>query len=188
MSSAMQSAWITNLGDAVPSSTDDRCYGILSAAHDGAQRASAQCGILWVPAWKLFNEWGFGNGEEGKSVIALAKEYQSPASLPRDAPKLGENMVHEASHASAEGDYSTNYLGALRAQSEDLYNAAHDLVEQRAAACYERVTHPGLSMRIAGMSPPMARTGMFLLGPTLAMLALAGWWAAFRRKRSTSRP
>lgn len=113
----------------------DLCHGILSAAHEGAQRASAQCGIFWVPAWKLFNQWGFGNGEEGESVITLAKKYQTPASLPRYAPKLGKIMVHEASHASEEGEYSSNDLGELRAQSEDLYDAAHDLVEERAAAC-----------------------------------------------------
>jgi hypothetical protein len=100
MSSAMQSAWITNLGQAVPSSTNDVCHGILSAAHEGAQRASAQCGIFWVPRHRLRNEWGFGNGTEGMSVIALAKEYQSPSSLPRDAPKLGEIMVHEGDYKS----------------------------------------------------------------------------------------
>ena len=122
MSSTMQSAWITNLGEAVPSDTGDECYGILSAAHEGAQRASAQCGIFWVPRYRMRNEWGFGNGTEGMSVIALAKEYQTPASLPRYAPDLDLTMVHEASHASEEGDYSTNYLGELKAQSEDLYD------------------------------------------------------------------
>ena len=79
----MQRNWINNLGDAVPTNTDDACYGILSAAHEGAQRASDQCGIFFVPYWKLRNEWGFGNGEEGRAVIALAKEYEAPATLPR---------------------------------------------------------------------------------------------------------
>ncbi len=45
MDLARQRAWITNLGRAVPSNTEDPCYGILSAAHEGAQRASEPSSI-----------------------------------------------------------------------------------------------------------------------------------------------
>lgn len=87
----MQRNWINNLGDAVPTNTDDACYGILSAAHEGAQRASDQCGIFFVPYWEamkwLSMKWlsircvtpGAREGQPGSTALATRNPRLPPA-------------------------------------------------------------------------------------------------------------
>ena len=181
MSSAMQTAWIDNLEEAVSENESHECYDILSAAHAGAQKASETCGIWWVGQGAL-GDWGVAKGPpdtpEGTSTIALSKYYQSPAQ-PITPPDLRNVMVHEAAHASLRRNYFR-----LRGMSESAWNALHELIRQRAGQCHSLVTHPGLGMRMAGVSLPFARTGV-LWEPALAILGVAGlaWGVARRKKR-----
>ena len=145
MSATMESNWVGNLAAAVPSNTSDVCYDVLSAAHAGAELASSTCGIWWVSHADLDFDWGAMRGPpdvpSSQSTIALSTAYQTPAGV-ITPPDLRETMTHEAAHASLRSDY---FRG--RSMSDAAWNNLHQILRERAGACFRQVQHPGLGMR-----------------------------------------